>query len=97
MGTTRVSPDCSSSSVKRTQRGRSVLGMPAQPRFLTPAEVADLLKVSTKTLANRRSQGLPPLALKIGGRVRYPREALEEWLAKQPRLGAGEAEAVSGV
>jgi hypothetical protein len=52
--------------------GRSVL--------LTASEVVELLdrRVSTKTLANWRSQGLGPKFKKLGNRVFYPLAAVEE-------------------
>jgi hypothetical protein len=40
-------------------------------QFLTPTEVASRLRVSTKTLANWRSQHKGPPHTKIGGRILY--------------------------
>ena len=36
-------------------------------------------QISTRTLANWRSQGVSPPFTKVGGRILYPIDALEEW------------------
>lgn len=41
--------------------------------------------VTLATLATWRSRGLGPAYVKIGGRVLYRREAVEEWEAKNTR------------
>jgi len=49
--------------------------------LLTPDYVAcELLKVSEKTQANWRSSGAGPPFTKVGKRVLYPSELLEQWL-----------------
>lgn len=49
--------------------------------LLTPAEVADELNLAEQTLANMRHRGGGPPFVKVGHRtVRYPREALDQWL-----------------
>jgi len=52
------------------------------PSYLLPPEVAELLRVDVKTVyrwaADRRT-GMP--IVRIRGVVRFPREALEAWLA----------------
>jgi hypothetical protein len=40
--------------------------------YLTPEEMAERLQLSTKTLANLRSNGKGPPYVKAGSRVRYP-------------------------
>ncbi len=48
---------------------------------LTPEEVATVLQVSTKTLANwRYLGGRGPAWIKDGGIVRYPADKLQEWI-----------------
>lgn len=48
--------------------------------LLTPAEVAETLRVDTKTLANWRFMGTGPNFLKLGGLVRYSTDDLEVFL-----------------
>lgn len=47
---------------------------------LTPAEVADLLKLSQNTVYLRLQDGTIP-AIKVGGAWRIPLERFREWLA----------------
>lgn len=49
--------------------------------FLTPEEVAERYqgKVTARTLANWRSQGISPPYTKVGGRILYPLRELIEW------------------
>jgi predicted DNA-binding transcriptional regulator AlpA len=50
-----------------------------------PAEVAEVLGVEEKTLANWRSQGKGPKYRKPGGKfVRYDWADVNAWLAEQP-------------
>ena len=55
--------------------------------YLTPAETAKLVKVSPRTLANWRWQGIGPTYTKLtpgrGGRIRYLRRSVEQYLAGQ--------------
>jgi hypothetical protein len=54
--------------------------------FLTPAETASLLKVTPQTLANWRYKKTGPHFTKLspgrGGRIRYRRREIEQWLAR---------------
>lgn len=50
------------------------------PDLVSDVEVAALLGVSQKTLANWRSAGFGPSYFKIGGRVRYDRTVILTWL-----------------
>lgn len=52
----------------------------AVPSYLTPAEVAELLRVSVKSVYRWLGQDPSMPVLKIGGTVRFPRERLERWL-----------------
>lgn len=49
--------------------------------FFTPQEVADRYhgKVTVRTLANWRSQGISPPFVKVGGRILYRVEDVIEW------------------
>lgn len=51
---------------------------------LTPAQAGELMGVSPQTLANWRWLGIGPAYTKLtpgrGGRIRYTRAAVEEWL-----------------
>jgi len=58
--------------------------------LLTPSEAAELLRVSTKTLANWRSSNIGPDYLKLGtakgsAPVRYAQTAVLNWLRGEPR------------
>lgn len=63
--------------------GRAVLESD-QDELLTPREVAQLTKLSERTLANHRWQGIGPRFTKLspgrGGRVRYRRRDVEQWV-----------------
>lgn len=49
--------------------------------YLTPTEVVERYqgKITVRTLANWRSQGVSPPFTKVGGRILYPLEKLIEW------------------
>lgn len=57
----------------------------AQPKFLTAAEVSQRWggAVGTGTLANWRVQGKGPAFVKLGSKVLYPVEELDQWEAAQ--------------
>ena len=48
--------------------------------FYKPDEVADILKISKRTLANKRALGNGPTFLKLDGVIRYPVDAFEAYL-----------------
>lgn len=50
--------------------------------FLRPAEVAPLLGITTGRLYQLIAAGEVP-AVKVGGAIRIPRQAWEQWLAEQ--------------
>ncbi|MFJ4924092.1 helix-turn-helix domain-containing protein [Streptomyces sp. NPDC088736] len=56
----------------------------SEDALLKPAEVAKIVRLSVKTLANRRALGSGPPYRKLstgrGGRIRYPKVALMAWL-----------------
>lgn len=56
--------------------------------FLTAAQAAMLLGVSPQTLAVWRITGQYGLPfIKVGGRVKYARDAVERWLAARTNTG----------
>lgn len=48
--------------------------------LITPAELAERLRVSVAHLANWRYRGVGPKFVKMGKLVRYQESAVEEWL-----------------
>lgn len=64
----------------------------AESTWLTAREAGEVARVAEKTLANWRSLGIGPPYRKLsagrGGRVRYSRHALQEWLHAGHREGA---------
>jgi excisionase family DNA binding protein len=62
----------------------------AQAMFLTVAEAAALLRVSTVTLCRWRIEGHGPTFRKFGRRVVYAREELDAWASNQRRCSTSE-------
>ena len=54
----------------------------------TPAEVASMLGVSSRTLGEWRFTGDGPEFVKVGSVVRYPHDALTDWMAANRRATA---------
>tara|TARA_R110000803_G_scaffold136596_1_gene203493 strand:+ start:2159 stop:2353 length:195 start_codon:yes stop_codon:yes gene_type:complete len=50
--------------------------------FYKPNEIAKILEISTRTLANKRALGSGPPFLKLNGVIRYPIDAFEIYLNK---------------
>lgn len=48
--------------------------------FYTPTEVADVLRVTSRTLSNKRALGNGPAFFIDGGVIRYPIDALEDYI-----------------
>ncbi len=48
--------------------------------FYRPDQAADILEITTRTLANKRALGNGPPFLKLGGVIRYPIDAFETFL-----------------
>lgn len=50
-------------------------------KFLSPIELSDRWggRISPRTLANWRSQGLGPAYTKVGGAVLYPVKSVDDW------------------
>ena len=53
------------------------------PDLMTEAETAELLRARPQTLTNWRHLGVGPPWVKMVGRVRYRREAVDQWLREQ--------------
>lgn len=55
--------------------------------YLTPKELCERFRgtISVRTLANWRASGDGPAFRKIGGKVLYPVESVEEWEHKRTR------------
>ena len=51
--------------------------------YLTPKDVAQLLQISEKTVSRWHSEDASMPRIKRGKVVRFPREALMAWLARQ--------------
>lgn len=58
--------------------------------LLRPTQLASYLGISLPTLARWRLEGAGPSFLKIGSRVAYRREAVDQWLAKRERSSTSE-------
>lgn len=56
--------------------------------LMTANDVADVLGLSTGTLANWRSLGMGPTYVKLGGRVRYRASGVNSWVASQEHESA---------
>jgi predicted DNA-binding transcriptional regulator AlpA len=54
--------------------------------LLTPRETADRLRVSVSWLAKARMRGDGPPYVKIGRSVRYPENAVHQWVKSQMHL-----------
>ena len=64
----------------------------AFPPFMRPAELAEMLHLKPKTLAEHRMKGTGPEFIKTGPRlVLYTAAAVEAWLAKGRRNSTAEA------
>ena len=60
-----------------------------KPRLMhTPADVATMLGVSARTLGEWRFTGDGPEFVKVGSVVRYPHDALTDWMAANRRATA---------
>jgi len=53
------------------------------PAYLTPKDVAQLLQISEKTVSRWHLEDASMPCIKRGKVVRFPREALMAWLARQ--------------
>ena len=65
---------------------------PATPAFplLTPKEAANRLGLSSSWLAKARMRGDGPPYIRIGRAIRYPEDALIQWMKGRWRLSTSE-------
>jgi excisionase family DNA binding protein len=56
------------------------------PVWLTADELAERLKVAQSTLWQWRLRNYGPPAVRVGGKLRYRRKAVEQWEAEQEQL-----------
>lgn len=59
--------------------------------LLTPDDVASLLQVDLRTLANWRYKGVGPVFTKLGGIVRYTRTDVNDFVASSRHSMTGHA------
>ncbi len=60
-------------------------------QLLTPPQAAAYLQLAPRTLAHYRVRGGGPPFVKLGGRVRYRGDSLEEWVSSMERTSTSEA------
>lgn len=60
----------------------NALGSSIPPRYLRTKEAATFLSLSPRTLEKHRTYGTGPAYHKLGGRVVYSVEALQEWVGR---------------
>ena len=53
------------------------------PDLMTADEVADLLRITRRTLLNRRSLGDAPHGYRVGRQVLFPRDGVRRYLDQQ--------------
>ena len=58
---------------------------PKPDDYLTPKDIEKTYQISTKTLANWRSQGRGPEFFKLGNKVRYLRKNVDKWVEQSRR------------
>jgi hypothetical protein len=56
-----------------------------RPSALRPCAAAEYIGISVGTLNNKRIYGGGPPFIKVGRVILYPTDALDAWLAEQPR------------
>ncbi len=80
--------------VARANASEKAAGILEAPiAYLLPAEVATILRVSTKTVYRLAGQDPTMPCLRLGGSLRFPREKLFRWLASREQ-GAGRSRRV---
>lgn len=57
--------------------------MPTTTELLTTAELSAETGIASRTLSQWRYLGEGPAYVKLGAHVRYPRDAVERWLAER--------------
>ena len=95
---TRRSTSACTNSAKSSSKVQQSTNVPAEKKadfskldLLTTQQVAHYTTLSESTFEKRRSHKKSPAYIKIGGRVLYRREVIDQWLDAQthePRGGA---------
>ena len=60
----------------------NIPNLPAHPTMLTATGVAKMLACSPRSIYRLADAGRIPPPVRIGGLVRWPRAALEKWIAE---------------
>ena len=68
------------------------MGRAHMSKLLTERAVEAGYGIPVRTLQGRRQRGLPPEFVKVGTRVYYPVQAVEDWLAASARTTTKAAE-----
>lgn len=71
----------------------SVVAAPVGARWASTAEAAEYSGFSSGTLCNMRTAGDSPPYVKVGRKVMYDLNRLDEWLAARSRTSTSEVEA----
>jgi predicted DNA-binding transcriptional regulator AlpA len=68
--------------MKTTDESNEFNGEPAhaEPLFVTAAELAQLLRISTRTLWRLRSARKMPEPIRFGGAVRWRIDVIQDWI-----------------
>lgn len=53
------------------------------PRFLTTRELAEMLRVSERSIVTMREKGTGPAPIRIGRNIRYSPLSVQRWLDTQ--------------
>jgi len=53
-----------------------------KPELLLQCELAELLRISERTVARMRAEGVGPCYHKARGRILYPRPLVDDWIAQ---------------
>lgn len=59
-----------------------IFGLTEETALITAGELAQLLRVSKRTLWRLRSRGAVPSPLRLGGNVRWPLDQIRNWIAR---------------
>jgi excisionase family DNA binding protein len=65
-------------------------------KYMTAAEAAEYLRLSTSTLAKRRLTGDGPLLFKLGRKVTYSKSALDNWVTTRIRQSTSDTSTARG-
>jgi excisionase family DNA binding protein len=63
--------------------------VPDDEKFFTTQEVAELLRVTVRTLERWRAAGKGPALITMGGLIRYRHSDLDAWIEANRSTGEG--------